>query len=66
MNLSQVSEDGEISENIYVGIDVHKKSWRVSIMSEFAEFKPFTQPPDPAVLASYLKKHFPEAHVTSQ
>ena len=65
MNLSQVSEDGEISENIYVGIDVHKKSWSVSIMSEFAEFKPFTQPPDPAVLASYLKKHFPEAHFKS-
>ena len=65
MNLIQVSEDGEISEKIYVGIDVHKKSWSVSIMSEFAEFKTFTQPAEPSVLANYLKKHFPDAHFQS-
>ena len=65
MNLSQVNEDGEISENIYVGIDVHKKSWSISIMSEFAELKAFTQPAEPEVLASYLKKYFPDARYYS-
>ena len=52
-------------ENIYVGIDVHKKSWSVAIMSDYLELKTFSQPPEPSVLAGYLQKHFPGARYQS-
>ena len=52
-------------ENIYVGIDVHKKSWSVAIMSDYLELKTFSQPPEPSVLAGYLHKHFPGARYQS-
>ena len=57
--LQQVNQKMDFSEDsIYVGIDVHKKQWSVFIMSDYKEHKGFVQPPDPGVLASYLKKIF--------
>lgn len=47
--------------NIYAGIDVHKKSWSVHIISDVIEHGAFTQAPDPKKLVRYLKKHFPGA-----
>ena len=47
--------------NIYAGIDVHKKSWSVHVISDVIEHGAFTQSPDPKKLAGYLKKHFPGA-----
>ena len=46
-------------QNIYAGIDVHKKSWQVSVYSEELYHKTFNQPPQPEVLYHYLAKHFP-------
>lgn len=46
-------------ESIFLGIDVHKKQWTVSIMTAFKEHKTFVQPPDPVVLGRYVRKHFP-------
>jgi transposase len=48
-------------QNIYVGMDVHKKSWTVSIFSEHHEHKTFTQPPNAESLVGYLKRTFPGA-----
>jgi len=48
-------------QNIYVGMDVHKKSWSVSIYSEHHEHKTFTQPPNAQSLVGYLKRTFPGA-----
>lgn len=48
-------------QNIYVGIDVHNKSWTVSILTADFEHKTFTQPPSAKVLVQYLRRHFPEA-----
>jgi transposase len=50
-----------LGEEIYVGIDVHKKHWNVFIMSKYKEHKGFSQPPDAAVLARYLTSNFPGA-----
>ena len=47
--------------NIYAGIDVHKKSWSVTILVEDFEHKTFTQPPSVDKLYGYLIKHFPGA-----
>jgi len=33
-------------QHIYVGMDIHKKSWSVSIYTEHFEHKTFTQPPE--------------------
>jgi transposase len=46
-------------QNIYVGFDVHLKSWTVTIMTEELTHKTFTQPPKPEALYHYLRKTFP-------
>ena len=42
-------------QHIYVGMDVHKKSWSVSIQTEQFEHKTFTQPPEVEKLTHYLQ-----------
>ncbi|NQT63488.1 MAG: IS110 family transposase [Candidatus Marinimicrobia bacterium] len=49
-------------QNIYAGLDVHRKSWKVSIYTEAFEHKTFTQPPNPRKLVSYLQRVFPNGH----
>ena len=46
-------------QNIYVGFDVHLKSWTVTIMTEKLTHKTFSQPPKPEILHQYLNKNFP-------
>lgn len=48
--------------HIYVGIDVHFKSWQVSIYSEEFELKTFSQPPNVEQLTTYLTRQYPRAH----
>jgi len=44
---------------IYIGLDVHKKSWSVSIFTRYGEYKSFSQPPQVEALVHYLRHHFP-------
>jgi transposase len=46
---------------IFIGLDVHKKSWSVSIHSAVCEHKTFTQPPEVDILVNYLRRNFPGA-----
>jgi len=46
---------------IFIGLDIHKKSWDVSIHTRYGEYKNFSQPPGAAALAHYLRHHFPGA-----
>ncbi len=46
-------------KDLYIGLDVHKKSWSVTILVEGMEHRTFTQPPDPRTLYNYLQKMFP-------
>ena len=48
-------------QNVYIGIDVHLKSWKVTIMVNGVEHRTFSQDPKAEVLANYLSKHFPGA-----
>jgi transposase len=48
-------------ENVYVGLDVHKNSWKVTIQMDELVYKTFTQDPQVVILERYLKKHFPKA-----
>ena len=45
--------------NFYCGIDVHKKSWTVTIQTDELKLKTFSQDPDPGQIARYLKKNYP-------
>jgi transposase len=49
-------------QNIYVGIDIHSKSWMVSIYSDEFELKTFNQEPDVDRLELYLRKQYPNAN----
>ena len=48
-------------QTIFVGIDYHLKSWKVSIYSQEFELKTFTQPPDSVQLMNHLQHHYPGA-----
>jgi len=48
-------------QNIFVGIDVHLKSWNVSIFTEGLHHKTFNQPAKAEVLSDYLNQNFPNA-----
>ena len=52
-------------QSIYVGIDVHLKSWTVTIMVGEVVFKSFSQNPCAKTLANYLQKHFPNGNYFS-
>lgn len=46
-------------QSFYVGIDCHKKSWKVTILGEHYEHKTMSQDPNPVILANYLHRNFP-------
>ena len=53
---TQLNFDGQ---NIYVGFDVHLKTWKVTIMTDQLTHKTFTLPPKPESLYNYLNINFP-------
>ena len=46
-------------QDIYIGLDVHKDSWYVTIRSLGIEVGHFTQAPDAGALHQYLQRNFP-------
>ena len=48
-------------QNIYVGIDVHSKSWSVAVLSEQVVLKKFSQSPEPEALHRFLITNYPGA-----
>jgi transposase len=46
-------------KNLFIGLDVHKKSWSVTIVVDGIEHRTFTQPPDTGALFYYLQRMFP-------
>lgn len=66
MKTIQITKKKDFSgQEIYVGIDVHKKQWTITVRSEFLEHKTFVQKPDSKVLGEYLKRNFPGASFKS-
>ena len=47
-------------QRIFIGIDVHKDSWRVAIAPEVGTVKGHTQKPSAKALLDFLKKHYPD------
>lgn len=46
-------------QNIFVGIDVHLKSWNVSIIVADVKMKPFSQSPSAKALRAHLDTNYP-------
>ena len=55
----------EAQLDLYIGIDVHLKSWHVSICSQHMILQNFSQPPKVEALMNYLRRHYPEARYHS-
>lgn len=51
--------------NIYVGLDVHKMNWGVTILTEYLEHKTFVEQASPKHLHDYLVRMFPNANYYS-
>ena len=57
---TQVTKKIDFSgKELFIGLDVHKKSWSVTIVVDGIEHRTFTQPPDPESLYNYLHRMFP-------
>ncbi len=52
-------------QNIYVGIDVHKLSWDVTIIINGMKVKKLSMNPKPQELYNYLTKHYPQGEYYS-
>jgi len=50
---------------LFVGLDVHKRQWSVSIYTSLAHHRTFSQPPYPKALKSYLDKLFQELQLNA-
>lgn len=52
-------------QNIYVGLDVHLKSWSVTILSETSVLKQYRQDASPEALHKTLTTNYPDAEYHS-
>jgi transposase len=52
-------------QNFFCGIDMHKKSWAVTIETEDVSMRTFVQNADPDSLIHHLKNNFPGANITA-
>lgn len=59
--LSQSNKIDFKDQHIYVGIDVHLKSWNATVMTEKLIIKTFSQNPSPEILHQFLTRNFPNA-----
>jgi transposase len=49
-------------EDIYVGIDVHKKNWKITIETDEIVCRTFNQDPDVKLLSNHLKRNYPNGN----
>ena len=50
---------------LFIGIDIHKRSWKVHCSTDLFCGKSFSMPPDPELLLIYVTKHFPGHEVST-
>lgn len=61
MPRTKISEKSFAGQSIYIGIDYHLKSWKVTLLSDQFELKTMSREPDAESLVSYLREHYPGA-----
>ena len=48
---------------LYIGLDIHKKSWSVHLATDICDHRSFTMPPQPQKLEQYVSDNFAEHQV---
>jgi len=48
---------------LFIGMDIHKKSWSVHLRTDLFDHKGFSMPPEPEKLVDYVVHHFAEHDV---
>ncbi|MDP1809774.1 MAG: transposase [Sediminibacterium sp.] len=49
---------------LFIGMDVHKKSWTVHFKTDLFDYKTVTMPADPTQLFNYVSSHFPDHEIS--
>ncbi len=62
---TQITKDAFIGQKIFVGLDVHKKDFKVSVIAGGVLYKTFCSPPDGQKVFSFLQQNFPGAEYYS-
>lgn len=57
----KISEKTFEGQSIYIGIDVHKRDWKVTVMTAELSYRTFSAVPQTDKLGAYLKSNFPGA-----
>lgn len=48
---------------LYIGLDIHKRSWKIHTATDLFDGKTCSCPPSPTSLKKYIDKHYPGHHV---
>lgn len=51
------------SPKLYIGLDIHKKSWSVHLRTDISDHKSMTIPPNAEVLDAYVSENFPDHEI---
>ncbi|HQU74009.1 MAG TPA: IS110 family transposase [Calditrichia bacterium] len=57
--MNEVRQLDFANQHFYVGIDVHKKSWKVCLRKDQIELKTFSMSPQPQKLWDYMRQNYP-------
>jgi transposase len=52
-------------QTFYLGVDVHKRNWRVTIRNNNLWLKTFSMNPSPVALSDFMQKHYPGGNYRS-
>jgi transposase len=52
------------SPKLFIGMDIHKKSWSVHLRTDLFDHKGFAMPPDSSKLVDYVTTHFADHEVS--
>ncbi|SHK06379.1 hypothetical protein SAMN04488513_12021, partial [Pseudozobellia thermophila] len=50
---------------LYIGIDIHKRSWKVHCATDLFSGKSFSMDPNPEQLKDYVDRHFADHEVVT-
>ena len=60
----QITEINFEGQNFYGGIDMHKRTWSVTVETDDLYLKTFSQPADKEALVCHIKNYYPGANIT--
>ncbi|WP_419211341.1 hypothetical protein ACNR9Q_11365 [Maribacter sp. X9] len=53
------------SPKLFIGIDIHKRSWKVHCATDLSSGRTFSMSPDPEGLREHVERHYPYHEVST-